>query len=279
MGQLLYEWMTQRQAADALDEFLTERSGALQRLRRALSAHGVSAAEVLDGSVDSVAPLWEWITVRITELGVDPRSLEQDPTRPSWPSWARHGMLVDPHPPAKTLAWVDGFTSYLARVITAAVPETRWLVGEHLLEDYPLRNYPVLAAGGHQIFLPGIPLYSAYQSAHGRDPMDGTEMGGHLRRTLTAMRGQGPVADAVEEMLVTVVPEVGCFDVGLRADIAAEHPGLVEQLILELRDRQGVVSIHRYGPDALVIDVPDWDEIRLKLWLTLWLQRHLHTDD
>ncbi|WP_368796074.1 hypothetical protein [Kocuria sp. CPCC 205258] len=271
--------MTQRQAADALDEFLAERPRALQRLRRALAAHGLPPDPVLDGTVESVAPLWEWITGRITELGVDPRPLYEDPTRPSWPSWARHGMLVDPHPPAEALGLVDGFTSYLARLLTTAVPEARWLAGEHRIDDYAMRNYPVLAAGGHQVFLPGIPLYSAYQSAHGRDPMSGTEMLRHVQRIITALRGEGPVADMSEEPLVTVVADVECFDVGLRSDLAEDHPAMVEQMVTELTDRDGVASIYRYGPEALVVDAPGWDEIRLKLWLTLWLQRHLHTDD
>jgi len=71
------------------------------------------------------------------------------------------------------------------------------------------------------------------------------------------------------------VAEVDCFDVWLRDDLAEEHPALVEWLIAELPDRDGVVSVHRYGPSALVVDVPTWDELRLRMWLTLWLQRHL----
>jgi hypothetical protein len=137
----------------------------------------------------------------------------------------------------------------------------------------------VLTAAGQQVFLPGIPLYSAYQSAHGRDPMSGTEMLAHIRRTITALRGEGPGADTAEEPLVTVVADVDCFDVGLRPDLTAQHPQTVEWMITELTDRDGVESVHRYGPDALVVDTPDWDEIRLKLWCTLWLQRHLHTGD
>ncbi|MCM3687097.1 hypothetical protein [Kocuria rosea] len=279
MTQQLYEDMSQVQAADALDEFLAERSPALEQLRTAVAAHGLDPDVLLEGTPESVGPVWEWVTGRAGELGVDPRSLEEDPTRRSWPSWARHGMLVDPHPPAQTLTLVDGFTSYLARIITTAVPGAQWRVGEHRLDDYPMLNYPVLAAAGHQVFLPAIPLYSAYQSAHGRDPMSGTEMDAHTRRTIAALRGENPVADAVEDPLVTVVAEVGCFDLGLRADLAADHPELVEQMITELTDRDGVASVHRYGPDALVVDAPDWNETRLKLWSTLWLQRHLHTDD
>lgn len=275
----LYEEMTPAQAAHALEEFIAERGPALARLRTTLSAHRIDARRLLTGTVNSVAPLWEWISARAAADGVVPHSLAEDPTRPSWPSWARHGMLVDPHPPAQTLALVDGFTSYLAALLITAVPAAHWQVGEHRLEDYPMTNYPVLTADHHQVFLPAIPLYSVYQSAHGRDPMSGTEMLQYARRTITALRGQGPVAEISEEPLATVVAEVGCFDVGLRADLPTAHPGLVERLITELTDRDGVESVHRYGSDALVVDAPDWNETRLKLWLTLWLQRHLHTEN
>ncbi|GAA1753943.1 hypothetical protein [Kocuria aegyptia] len=87
------------------------------------------------------------------------------------------------------------------------------------------------------------------------------------------------MAEAAEEPLVTVVAEVDCFDVGLRANLAKDHPALVDRMIAELTDRDGATSVYRYGPEALVVDAPDWDETRLKLWLTLWLQRNLHTDD
>jgi hypothetical protein len=270
-----YEMMDARQAADALDAYLAERDPALRRLRGALADGGLDPGDTLDGSVYSVSPLWAWITARITELGVDPHALAEDPTRPGWPSWARHGRLVDPHPPAETIALVDGFASYLGRVIDAAAPDAAWQVGEHLLADHPLLNYPVLATDHHQIFLPALPLYSAYQSAHGRSPMSGSEMLAHTRRTIDALNGEGPEAAAIEEPLVTVVAEIDCFDVGLREDIPADHPQIVPQLIDELCARDGVESVHRYGPAALVVDVPDWDELRLKLWCTLWLERHL----
>jgi hypothetical protein len=137
----------------------------------------------------------------------------------------------------------------------------------------------VLATDHHQVFLPAMPLYSAYQSAHGRDPMSGTEMHAYVQRTITGLHGQGPVAETIEEPLVTVVAEVDCFDVGLRPDISTQRPGLVERMVAELTDRDGVESVYHYGPEALVVDAPHWDETRLKLWCTLWLQRHLHTDD
>jgi hypothetical protein len=275
MGNQPYELMTARQAADALDLYLDERAPALQRLRTTLAGHDRDPDKMLNGSVYSVSPLWSWITARVAQLGLDPRCLTDDPSRASWPSWARHGRLVDPHPPAETIALVDGFTSYLGQVLRTTAPHAIWQVGEHIMADHPLLNYPVLASDHHQIFLPALPLYSVYQSAHGRDPMSGTEMLTHTRRTIDALHGEGPEAAALEEPLVTVVAEIDCFDVGLREDIPAAHPGLVEHLIAELCDRDGVASVHRYGPAALVVDVADWDELRLKLWCTLWLQRHL----
>jgi hypothetical protein len=275
MGSQPYELMTGRQAADALDLYLAERAPALHRLRTALAGQGRVPDGMLDGSVYSVSPLWSWITARAGRLGLDPRPLTEDPSRSSWPSWARHGRLVDPHPPAETIALVDGFASYLGQVLRTAAPQASWQVGEHIMADHPLLNYPVLASEHHQVFLPALPLYSVYQSAHGRDPMSGTEMLTHTRRTIDALHGEGPGSSALEEPLVTVVAELDCFDVGLREDIPATHPGLVEHLMAELCDRDGVTSVHRYGPAALVVDVADWDELRLRLWCTLWLQRHL----
>ncbi|MFI7496058.1 hypothetical protein ACH9D2_15250 [Kocuria sp. M4R2S49] len=273
MAATLYEWMTPQQADEALRRFVAERVPALQRLRSALADHDRAPGALLDGTLESVAPVWERIAGRCAELGVAPETLENDPTRDSWPSWARHGKLVDPHPPAPTLALLDGFVSYLAEVLVAAVPGAHWRIGEHRISDHPLLNYPVLATDHHQVFLPALPLYSAYQSAHGRDPMDGPEMLAHTRRTISALRRAAPGVS--QEPLVSVVAEVGCFDVGLRTDIVEQHPALLERLVAELVDRDGVGSVHRYGPAALVVDVPDWDELRLKLWLTLWLQRHL----
>ncbi|MUN63777.1 hypothetical protein GMA12_11605 [Kocuria sediminis] len=274
MGDRLYELMDARQAADALDAYLAERAPALRRLRKTLVDHGLDPEEMLDGSVYSVSPLWAWISARATECGVAQHPLTEDPTRHSWSSWARHGRLVDPHPTVGTLRLVDGFVSYLGQILCAAVPGAIWVVGEHRIAAHPLLNRPVLAAGHHQIFLPLFPLYGAYQCAYQRFPMSGTEMLAHTRRTIHALEGGGTEAADLEEPMVTVVAEVGCFDVGLREDVAA-HPGLVEQLVAELADRDGILSVYRYGPAAIVVDFPDWDELQLDLWCTLWLQRHL----
>jgi hypothetical protein len=185
---------------------------------------------------------------------------------------------VDPHPPAESLGLVDGFASYLGQVITDAVPAAVWIIGHHRFDDFPMLNRPVLAAGVHQVGLPALPLYSVYQTVRGREGTGGAEMVEQVRRTISALRGEGPEAATAEEPLVTVVAEVDCLDVGLRDDIAEDHPEVVDRLVAELADREGVEPVHRYGPAALVVDAPSWPELRLwrlRMWLALWLQRHL----
>ncbi|PLC12645.1 hypothetical protein AUQ48_10980 [Kocuria flava] len=161
--------MTQQQAAAALEEYRAERGPALRRLRSRPEAQGAAPGDLLDGTPGSTAPLRDRTTARITALGTGPRTLDADPTRSRWPSRARHGKLVDPHPPEESLLLVDGFC----------------------------------------------------------------------------------------------------------ADLPERHPALVERLVDALCERDGVVSVHRYGPAALVVGVPEWDEVRLKPWLSLWLERNL----
>lgn len=96
-----------------------------------------------------------------------------------------------------------------------------------------------------------------------------------MERTTTGLRREGPEAATVEEPLVTVVAEADCFFVGLRGDLAEQHRAPVGVTDRRARDRDGVVSVLRYGASALVVDVPSWDELRVRMWLRLWLQRHL----
>ena len=132
----------------------------------------------------------------------------------------------------------------------------------------------MITTGHYHVFLLAFPFYGAYQSTHGLPPMSGTEFLAHARRTINALNGEVAESADLEEPMVTVVAEVGCFDVGLREDIVG-HPGLVEHMMRELADRAGAVSVHRYGPAALIVDFPDWDELQVKLWCNLWLERHL----
>ncbi|MFF0990532.1 hypothetical protein [Kocuria nitroreducens] len=86
MATTLSEWMTPQRAGEALQGFVAERVTALQLLRTALTEHGGTAATLLDGTLDAVAPVWDRIACRCAELGVARETLEKDPTRDSWPS-------------------------------------------------------------------------------------------------------------------------------------------------------------------------------------------------
>ncbi|AOT02026.1 hypothetical protein [Arthrobacter sp. U41] len=65
MKDTSYRWMTKRQAAAALQEYLAERPAALQLLRAELTAHGLDPDPMLDGTTASLIPLWRWIAARL----------------------------------------------------------------------------------------------------------------------------------------------------------------------------------------------------------------------
>lgn len=75
--------------------------GVTRTTRRAPPEHGGTATGLLDGTPGSVAPVWERVAGRCAELGVARETVEEGPSRGSWPSWPRHGRLVDLHPPAR----------------------------------------------------------------------------------------------------------------------------------------------------------------------------------
>ncbi|MFI7493343.1 hypothetical protein ACH9D2_01270 [Kocuria sp. M4R2S49] len=105
MGELLYGDMTPAQAADSLDAFIAERAPALEQLRSTMAAHGLDPDALLKATSESVGPVRKWITSQAGQLSVDHRPLAEDPTRPSWPSWARNARLVDPHTRPQRWPW------------------------------------------------------------------------------------------------------------------------------------------------------------------------------
>ena len=83
MREPLYEEMTPAQAADALDAFIIERVPAREQLCSTMAEHGLDPNALPEATPEAVGPVWEWITSQAGRLGVDPRSLAEDPTRPS----------------------------------------------------------------------------------------------------------------------------------------------------------------------------------------------------
>lgn len=121
--------------------------------------HEVVFVIALDRDVEQIR---QGVLDRFAGFSVNPRTLDEDPARSTWPSWARHGMLVDPHPPAETLTPADGSASYLALAIPAVVPEAVRETGHHRIDDFPVLHRPVshvrgTGAGGAPLCGPGAP--------------------------------------------------------------------------------------------------------------------------
>ncbi|GEO96813.1 hypothetical protein KTU01_29360 [Kocuria turfanensis] len=82
-----YITMTKRQAAAAFEEYLAERPPALEKLRAELAADGLDADALLDGTPQSLAPLWRWVASRIT--AVEDEDVPWDPEAPPSPGGRR----------------------------------------------------------------------------------------------------------------------------------------------------------------------------------------------
>lgn len=120
-----------QQAAAALEEFLRERSPALQHLQAT-----VNDAVDLDGSVESLEPLWAWVKARL-RLGPSGRQ----------PSWSRLGVGEHERLDEASLQLLDGVISYVIGVVTTAVPAATWEVATDPHPRYLDRNKPMLRAG------------------------------------------------------------------------------------------------------------------------------------
>lgn len=126
-----YSDLTEQQAAAALEEFLQERSPALQRLELA-----VGDAVDLDGSLESLGPLWMWVKARL-RLGPSERQ----------PSWSRLELGDHERLDESSLVLLDGLISYVIEVVTSAVPGATWEVATDPHPRYLDQNKPMLRAG------------------------------------------------------------------------------------------------------------------------------------
>ena len=78
--------LSKAQAAAALQEYLDERGPALERLRERLADDGQDPTVVLDGTPESLVPMWRWMLPRLTRVddpgATDPASVPRE----RWPS-------------------------------------------------------------------------------------------------------------------------------------------------------------------------------------------------
>jgi hypothetical protein len=280
MSMTSYRTMTEPQATKALDEYLAERPAALDRLRAELAADGVDPEAMLDGTPDSLTPLWRWVATRIVGLADDPAPVSPDaPAPPEWPSWARYTSWLRRSTPAEVVTLLDGFVSYLGQVITAHAPEAAWQVAHHRIKAYHLQNHPVLTSPltDSHIFTPVVVSVTANRLRSGLDPLREDEFTSYAVAVIGRLRGQDEADVAEPEPLVEVGSDDddGVFDVGLREDVAHEHSRKVDRLVAELAQQPGIISAFREDREVLLVTAPDWDAEDLQRWVLHWLTTRL----
>lgn len=135
----------------------------LDEFRAEVSASGGPPAAELDGSPESLVPLWRWFVARPHAAdGELPPWYEPDP-----PDVAAERL------PAGALRDVDGIALYLALAFRRALGGLDWGIGhEPPRRRYVSQNRPVLKAGGYDIDVLQVAYNLAMRTLVGRDTDD-----------------------------------------------------------------------------------------------------------
>lgn len=279
MTMTYFRKMTKRQAATALAEYLAERPVALQRLRDELAADDLDPDTLLDGTPESLTPLWRWVA-RIMTMEDNPIPFDPDAPAPTWwPTWARYSSALPQSAPDEVVTLLDGFISYLGDIVTAAAPEAVWQVGQHRIKAYVYYHHPVLASpatdNDGQLYLPGMVAVTANRLRHRMDPLREDLFTAYATELIAELRGEVEKAPVVEEPLVEVGEEDGVFDVGLHEEIAHEHSRKVDRMVKDLAVQPGIDSVYREDREVVLVTAPDWDAERLERWVLDWLKARL----
>lgn len=131
--------MTRPEAEAFLAGYVAAAPSRVASFAREVEDSGGPPAKHLDGSPDSLVPLWTWVVSRVD---ADPGTHPGDHV-PSWyasdDQFAGEGMSED-------LVWLaDGLAYYVADALRRAVPGARWEVGHSKVKSYVDQNRPVLA--------------------------------------------------------------------------------------------------------------------------------------
>jgi hypothetical protein len=275
-----YREMNQHAAAAALREFLRERPVALEQLHDVLAADGQDPERLLDGSPQSLTPLWRWAKARLT---AKTDAGQQQAHALELPSWLRYTRGQEPILSRDSLEVVDGITSYFCKVVEAGAPEARWRVGYDRVKSYIWQNHPVLGRGEDEFGMVNrVPALarSHLLSTRSDDPAappsgdeDLTLAATSLIRTLRG-RLRAPTVMGQEEPVVEVeVLEDDDFDfeICVHDQIAHEHSLLVDQLATALERQAGVSEAFREDQERLLLRAPDWTAGRLEAWTSSFL--------
>lgn len=272
-----YATMKKQEAAAALQEFLEERPHALEHLTRDLAGHSDGTVK-LDGTVESLVPLWRWVKSVVSERTTE----TAEPDTSAGPSWLRYGIGVEPTLSPESIAVIDGVISYLCRVVEQGAPHAEWRIGYHRIKSYIWQNHPVLAHDNEEVPLADLVPGIARGQASGRRPSDDEK----LARIAAAVIQQLNDTDeaAVEEEPLVEVEDLGEdalrgreLEVSLREDIAHEYSRQVDRLVKTLVKEEGISSAVREDREVLLVTTPSWSTEQLHQWLTRYIEDNIHS--
>jgi len=268
--------LSKAKAAAALQEFLDERGPALERLREQLVADGQDPAALLDGTPESLVPLWRWMLSRFTSLdtpgATDPGSVP----RQAWPSWERYTFEEEPTLSVESLTLLDGLVSYVAAVVQERAPLARWEVVRHPIKRYAYNNHPVLVSGKGEDhnFLPGVPTVDARAALNGVRESPDDRMADYTLRLIERLNGPTEVTDApMEEEPPFEIEEVRDepggidFEIGLSDEIAHVYSLKVDGLVRKLARQDGILEALREDRELILVRAPSWSAGDLEAWL------------
>lgn len=271
-----YTEMSKQEAAAALQEFLQERPRSLQQLTRSLAARAEENVH-LDGTVESLVPLWRWVKSVLTERTTE--TAESDAS--TSPTWLRYGIGAEPTLSPESIAVIDGVISYLCRVVEQGAPEAQWRVGYHRIKSYMWQNHPVLARDSEEVPLADLVPGVARGQASGRRPSDDDKLARMAAAVIDALNGTEEETAAEDEPLIEV-EDLGEdelrgreLEVSLREDVAHEYSRMVDRMVKNLAKEDGITGVIREDREVLLVTTPGWNTAQLQEWVTRYLQNKM----
>jgi hypothetical protein len=241
---------------------------------------------LLDGTVESLVPLWRWILSRLTGPGGPGATDTASVPREKWPSWARYGYETVGALSLESLFLLDGLVSYLGDVVQQRAPEARWEIARHRIKRYHLNKHPVLVSGAGEDhnFLPGLPSVHAHGRLTGFRESPEDTMADYARGLIGELnRGVQPADEEVaEDEPLVEVEDLGDdelrgreLEVSLREDIVFEHNRVVGRMLKALKQEDGITRVIREDREVLLVATPTWSTTRLHEWVARYLQDNI----
>lgn len=135
----------------------------------------------------------------------------------------------------------------------------------------------MLVGDGQQIFVPTLPMAGMLRLKRGQPTLGESELADYAAATITALHPVTPSLVVDPPVLVTATA-ADTFDVGVRADLALGHPGLMDRLLTDLATQDGITAVARVAADAIEVHARGGDPEALQRWLTGWWRTYLPFD-